>query len=316
MKISFIQFFFLQYEDTEILYVLKWLLCPIIVTFLLPLMIVVLLYISSFIAHIYKLRWKILAERHGREWASAQRKIAYQWILYGRIYHGYEVRGLENLPSTGPGLIIYYHGAFPTDVYYFFAHVLYYRNRIINSVVDYFLFKLPGFPILTECLKLTIGTKQTCLNILKQGKILMISPGGVYESQFSHQYNLMWKNRIGFAKVAIDAKVPIIPIFTENVREAFRTVSICQKLLFKLYTLTRLPVAPIYGPFPVKMITHVGQPIPYDPELTPEQLQVKVADAINHLIKVNQRIPGSILHAMVDRIPLLQERHKQKGDVK
>ena len=30
---------------------------------------------------------------------------------------------------------------------------------------------------------------------------------------------------MGFAKIAIEAQVPIIPVFTQNVREAFRTVS-------------------------------------------------------------------------------------------
>ena len=33
-------------------------------------------------------------------------------------------------------------------------------------------------------------------------------------------------SRVGFAKIAIDAKVPVIPVFTQNLREAFRTVGI------------------------------------------------------------------------------------------
>lgn len=37
--------------------------------------------------------------------------------------------------------------------------------------------------------------------------MLAISPGGVYEAQFGDStYQLMWKNRMGFAKAAIDAK--------------------------------------------------------------------------------------------------------------
>jgi 1-acyl-sn-glycerol-3-phosphate acyltransferase len=31
----------------------------------------------------------------------------------------------------------------------------------------------------------------------------------------------MWKQRSGFAAVAFEAGVPIIPVFTENIREAF-----------------------------------------------------------------------------------------------
>lgn len=55
-------------------------------------------------------------------------------------------------------------------------------------------------------MKVVPGTVQTCSNILKEGNLLAISPGGVYEAQFSHHYNLMWKKRMGFAKAAIEAK--------------------------------------------------------------------------------------------------------------
>lgn len=65
-------------------------------------------------------------------------------------------------------------------------------------------------------------------------------------------------------------------MFTKNVREAFRTVSWGKRLWIRLYAATRFPWAPVYGGFPVKLKTFVGKPIPYDPNLTPEELQVKV----------------------------------------
>jgi len=52
------------------------------------------------------------------------------------------------------------------------------------------------------------GTIETCSKILKENSLLAIFPGGVYEAQFSNSYyTLMWKKRLGFAKVALDAKV-------------------------------------------------------------------------------------------------------------
>ena len=32
-------------------------------------------------------------------------------------------------------------------------------------------------------------------------------------------YPVLWQSRVGFAKVAINANKPIIPVFTENIRE-------------------------------------------------------------------------------------------------
>lgn len=57
---------------------------------------------------------------------------------------GYEVEGIENISTTDPVLIIYYHGAIPIDVYYFIAKVFLYKNRLVHTVADNFLFKIPG----------------------------------------------------------------------------------------------------------------------------------------------------------------------------
>lgn len=59
-----------------------------------------------------------------------------------------------------------------------------------------------------EAFKVIPGTVQSCSNILKEGNILAIAPGGVYEAQFGNSnYQILWKNRVGFAKVALEAKV-------------------------------------------------------------------------------------------------------------
>lgn len=220
---------------------------------------------------------------------------------YARIYHGYEVSGIENIPKSGAALIIYYHGAVPIDMNYLSARVYLERDRFFHSVADRFLFNTPGLGTFCEVMKFIPGSIESCANVLKQGHILSISPGGVYEAQFSHNYELLWKNRVGFAKVAIEAKAPIIPVFTENIREGYRSVNLMRGLLIKLYNIVRIPVAPLYGGFPVKFRTHLGPPIAFDPTLTPEQLQKKVAAAIEDLINKHQRKPGSIWHALLQR---------------
>ena len=63
-----------------------------------------------------------------------------------------------------------------------------------------------------------------------------LSPGGVYEAQFGdHNYQVLWKvcfysnihskdrktiiqERLGFARAALQADVPVLPVFTENIR--------------------------------------------------------------------------------------------------
>ncbi|KAF7412450.1 hypothetical protein HZH66_001346 [Vespula vulgaris] len=248
-----------------------WLLMPLLITFLLPLIIVLLLYLTALILYIYRLHRVRIQSAYGTDWKIAAQSVAAAiWDAHGWIWHGYEVVGLENIPKNEAAMLIFYHGTIPVDVYYFLAKVVLYNSKLIYTVADRFLFKIPG---------------------------------GVYEAQFGDSYyKLLWKKRVGFAKVALDAKVNIIPIFTRNIREAFRTVAWGRRILLRIYAATKFPVVPIYGGFPVKMITYVGKPIPYDKSLTPEELQKKVATAVETLIEEHQQIPGSITRALLERI--------------
>lgn len=113
---------------------------------------------------------------------------------------------MEHIPTDGPALIVYYHGAIPIDMYYLVARICLVRDRLIHTVGDRFLFKLPGYNIIAEAMKVIPGTVPICAGILKEGNLLAISPGGVYEAQFgNNNYELLWRNRLGFAKVAIEA---------------------------------------------------------------------------------------------------------------
>lgn len=136
------------------------------------------------------------------------KKICTKILMKCISFIGYEVVGLENIPQDKPVLFVYYHGALPVDLYYFIAKIFLFHSRLVHTVADRFLFNIPGLSILTNVMKVIPGTVQTCSAILKEGNMLAISPGGVYEAQFSDlYYQLMWKNRVGFAKVALDAKV-------------------------------------------------------------------------------------------------------------
>lgn len=159
-----------------------------------------------------------------------------------------------------------------------------------------------GWKLMMEVFHVFPGTIPTCVDVLKGGDLLSIAPGGVREAQFGdNTYRLIWGNRTGFAKVALEAKVPIIPVFTMNLRESFRSLGLGQWLFEKIYDQTRLPLVPIYGGFPVKLKTIVGKPIPYDPNSTPEQLAEKIARTLQEMIVKHQRIPGSIFQALLDR---------------
>ncbi|XP_062986804.1 DGAT1/2-independent enzyme synthesizing storage lipids-like [Elgaria multicarinata webbii] len=266
----------IEYLEEYLSYVvyLTWLFTPLLVAFILPTITFLLLYISVIILHIYKRRTDLKEAYLNDFWDGARQMVSTVWYVHGRIWNGYELHGLEKIPD-GPALIVFYHGATPLDFYYLLAVTLLRKKRIFHVVADHFVFSLPGFKLLLDVFGVLRGSKEECEKALKNGNLLAISPGGVREALFSNEnYNLMWGNRKGFAQVAIDARVPIIPMFTQNIRENIRTLG-GLKIFRWIYEYFRLPIVPMYGNFPVKLRTYIGDPIPYEPNTTAEELAKK-----------------------------------------
>lgn len=309
------------YVESNLLY-MYWLLNlfkPLFTTvfailFILPLLICLYLYFASIYLFITK-HWKLLKADYNQTdvWKTSFKSLCIIWETIGDIWHGHELIGFENIPDEGHALLIYYHAAMPIDFYYVYSKTLLYKNRKMKIVADKFLFKVPGLGSALEAFEVTPGTKDLCVSLLNEGNILSISPGGVREALFSdHNYEIIWGNRAGFAQVALEAKCPIIPMFTQNSREALRTFPYFRGFFRWVYEKTRLPLIPIYGLFPVKLRTYIGKPIEYDPNLTALELKALTKARIEELINRHQRLPGNIFSAILDRFRCLDRLRKVK----
>lgn len=56
-----------------------------------------------------------------------------------------------------PALLVYYHGAIPIDLYYLISRIYLIKTKLVHTVADHFLFKLPGkyYQVLLGCIKVT-----------------------------------------------------------------------------------------------------------------------------------------------------------------
>jgi 1-acyl-sn-glycerol-3-phosphate acyltransferase len=57
------------------------------------------------------------------------------------------------------------------------------------------------------------GTRENCTQLMKLGEQILVFPGGGGEvfKRKGEQYRLRWKERVGFARMAIENRCPIIP---------------------------------------------------------------------------------------------------------
>nr|XP_020668639.1 transmembrane protein 68-like [Pogona vitticeps] len=213
---------------------------------------------------------------------------------------------MEHLPE-GPAIIVFYHGTFDIDYVLLFCKLYVQKGKKCITVTLKNLFSIPGLKPLFQLVGCIPGSKAECVEMLKKGHLLGIAPGGEREAFFSDEhYNLLWGKRTGFAQVALEAKVPIIPMFTQNIQEVCRGFGRIQ-LMRWLYEKTRCIPIPIYGGFPVKLRTYLGEPIPYDPNITAVELAEKTKIAVENLRDRYQKKPGNILRALSERF---EKHHK------
>ncbi|XP_066481626.1 DGAT1/2-independent enzyme synthesizing storage lipids-like [Tiliqua scincoides] len=277
-----------------------WILVPLILIYPTSLVVYFLSSIANLLLYIYKIKNNIQGDMSSKSWDKAKQAIAYCVSSFAKIWHGYEVIGMENLPE-GPGVIVYYHGVLTID-YGCFVGVLYReKRRTCYSVSHPLMFLLPGVQLILKLVGCADRSKANCVELLKKGELLGIAPGGLREQNFSNNnYTLVWGYRTGFAQVALEAKVPIIPMFTQNIREGYYTFGNTW-LTRWLYEYSRWLILPVYGGFPVKLRTYIGEPIPHDPNITAKELAEKTKTALENLINQHQQKPGNIMRALMER---------------
>lgn len=228
--------------------------------------------------------------------------------LLSRLWNGHEIIGRENIPETGPALLLYYHGALPVDYYYLVADTYLSRGRLIHSVTDKFLLKLPGFRSLLEGFEARPGTRESLASLLREGNLLGLSPGGTYEAQMGDSnYKVMWRARDGFARILaqVGAEVAVIPVFTQNIREAYKAFNygFTRSFWVWLHDVWKIRgFVPVYGGFPVKLKTYVGPSISIPAAATVEEIRSLCLESLESLVKQKQEIPGSTWRALAERV--------------
>ncbi|XP_053101935.1 transmembrane protein 68-like isoform X2 [Hemicordylus capensis] len=211
-----------------------WVLIPFIMLFSPVLILLGFIYLSTLLLHIYKIMSNLKGDYLGKSWNTGRRAVSYLWDIYGIVWHGYEVHGMNKVPE-GPGLIVCYHGAFPLDYFYFVSRLYLQTGRLCHTVVDYNFSKIPGINLFYNVHGLTNDGRMGCVEILKKGNLLGVLPGGAREAFFSDEnYSLVWGGRLGFAHVARDAKVTLLspncPLSISILYLDLRTAALCQLL--------------------------------------------------------------------------------------
>jgi 1-acyl-sn-glycerol-3-phosphate acyltransferase len=106
------------------------------------------------------------------------------------------------------------------------------------------------------------GTRANCAELMRRGELVLVFPGGAREvsKRRGEKYKLIWANRLGFARMAIEHSYPIVPFAAVGAEESLDIVLDADS---PLMAPIRAVSERLFGTEPLPLVRGIGlTPIP------------------------------------------------------
>lgn len=157
--------------------------------------------------------------------------LAAPWAWYTRP----KVLGIENVPDhTRPLLFVGNHTLGGVlDAPLMFMELYRRKGIFLRSLGDHLHFKIPGWRDGLHRWGVVDGTRENCAALMAAGECILVFPGGGREvaKRKGEKYQLVWKRRTGFARMAIEHGCTVVPFAAVGVEDAFDIVLDADELL-------------------------------------------------------------------------------------
>jgi 1-acyl-sn-glycerol-3-phosphate acyltransferase len=119
----------------------------------------------------------------------------------------------ERLPA-GAALLVGNHGPLALDAGLLVHAVFREHGRVVRTLGDRLLFENPVGRQMARSVAGVEANPENARALLAHGELVLVYPGGARETlrEAGDRYRLDWEGRFGFARTALDAQVPIVPV--------------------------------------------------------------------------------------------------------
>lgn len=142
-------------------------------------------------------------------------------------YFSASLEGLTHIPRVGGALLVANHGMNGFDGIVLGALLRREIGRLPFWLAERNLWRIPGFGRLADFIDAVPGERGSAVSILRRGELVVVYPGGIRDSfkLSTQRRRLQWGTRSGFARVAMEAGVPIVPLAAHGVDDMYTTVA-------------------------------------------------------------------------------------------
>ena len=209
-------------------------------------------------------------------WGYNNEAVKYGLALTRHLYQKYfrvRARGVENIPSQGPVLIIANHsGQLPIDGL-LIGYALASREkepRMPRAMIERFFPTVPWLGNLLNEVGAVLGDPVNCAKMLANNEAVIVFPEGIRGSGklYQDRYELQRFGN-GFMHLAMKYKAPIVPVGVVGCEETIPAIANIKPLAKAL----GIPYAPVALPvvLPAKVHLNFGEPMYFDDREIPEE---------------------------------------------
>jgi len=142
----------------------------------------------------------------------------WRWMFHP-VFHG-----LENIPDDRPLLFVGNHTLYGLiDIPLLFDELWNRRHVFLRGLADRGHYQVPLWRDLLTSVGAVVGTRENCASLMRAGEAIVVFPGGAREvsKRRSEKYKLLWKERYGFSRLAIEHGCTVIPFASVGVEDAY-----------------------------------------------------------------------------------------------
>ena len=161
------------------------------------------------------------------------------------------LEGREHLPREGGALVVGNHAFFGLDGVVLGMLVARETGRHPRFLGERNLWKVPGLGAILSSVGALPGEPAAATALLARGEIVIVYPGGVDDSfkGADEKHRLQWGQRAGFARVAMRARVPIVPVAGLGIDDMYAIVGRERWLGRRLFGSSRYDFPIAFGAF-------------------------------------------------------------------
>ncbi len=211
-------------------------------------------------------------------------------FLY-RNYFRVEAHGVDKVPKGRVLLIANHSGQLPFDAICIAGAMILEHDppRMVRAMVEKFVQTLPFISYIFARWGQITGTPENCRRLLESDEAILVFPEGAkgISKPITQKYQLQ-NFGLGFMRLALETKTPIVPIAVIGAEEQAPAFNIAP--LAKLFGAPSFPISPLppflpIVPYPTKYRLYFGDPMYFhgDPDDEDEVVEEKVKRVRNEI---------------------------------